>query len=949
MTVFATLTTYSFILTKRVILGSLILVAWSGVIIPGCGDTGISDEGEAIDGHGVDLDGQDVHNPGDMVDTSSDAGTDTREIFDDANDADTADVILADTLSDSDGFTRWEPKPCSTDPEVFQTTMLGTWTIRWSDQTGSVQVIPAHTAEPVWSLTGTCTGNPSPVRIATGTPYAETSFGAFRIFLEAGPEPGQSGMQWTSVEGPPRVTIGEFVSIEWMTTAGDRVRLQIAPHNRTDLKIWLETEISDVNGGEIGFDCHEGEGFFGLGTQSTGMDLRGRIYPLWTQEQGIGKPDTGVFFPLNNVPEAAYAPMGVWFSSWGATMIVTHDAYSEIDLCALQRHRGAIRSAYSLPGFVLVSGETPKDRLTRVSDYVGRVSSVAPWVFGPWNDSVGGPEKLWQVAQTLRDNTIPSSAIWSEDWIGGEQSSTGYRLSYAWAWDPETYPDLPQDIEDLHVAGFAFLAYFNPFVPKNVDMFAEGEKNGGLIHKPDATIYEFLDPAFRDASMVDLTNPEAQQWLKSYLTIAAQQLNIDGWMADFAEWLPHDAMMHNGEPGWLAHNRYPLQWQQINREVMEQVHQQGGDWTFFVRSGWASTNGGTAGLAPVMWGGDQNTDWKPDDGIPSVTPIATHVGMAGVAIFGSDIAGYTSVINPNTDKELFFRWAAMGAFHPVMRTHHGSDECENWSFDRDPETLSHYRRYARIHTLLFPLFQQLLVEAQTMGLPMIRHPYLVYPDVAFLWSEASGQFFLGDDLLVAPVVTQGASSRPVLFPATGFWPLFGDNPLAATAEEVFAPLTEIPVFVRPGTALMLLCDAVDSFYGATDPTVTDLTDVDGCVRVGLYPDHNGSTSSASWSQITVESTGFTSYPDWSQAQVDGTSVPACDLGRAQTTCFRPDGLTVVGDDIQIVVGTAVVTVNSPTWVTVEVYYAGEVFGEDANPTEVGELFPDIVPPCLTGP
>ncbi|NUN15581.1 MAG: hypothetical protein HUU55_18310 [Myxococcales bacterium] len=934
-------------ITHGIPIANILILIW--FIKLGCNNSTNKDAGDSTEFLIIDVTGDVTENTSHTQDTGYETTEDRVDIKDANDDIKSTVDIEQDTSPDSDTQAQWQPKPCEPTPEVFRTTAVGEWIVRWSTQTGSVQIIPPHGGKPVWSLKGTCTDHPSPVRVATGVPYAETSFGAFRIFLESGTDPTQTGMQWTGVAGPPRVLTGQSVTIEWTTVGGELVQLQIAPHNRSDLKIWLETSDRQVQGGEISFDCTDGEGFFGLGTQSTGMNLRGHTYPLWTQEQGIGKPEGGGFFPLNNIPEAAYAPMGVWFSSRGATFIVTHDAYSEIDLCANEEGRGALRSAFALPGFVLVSGTTPKERLTRVSDYVGRVSSVAPWVFGPWNDSVGGPTKLWQVAQTLREHDVPSSAIWSEDWIGGEQTSTGYRLSYAWAWDPTTYPDLPKDIEALHAAGFAFLAYFNPFVPKNVPMFLEGEKNGGLIHKADSSIYEFLDPAFRDASMVDLTNPAAQQWLKSYLTIAAQQLNIDGWMADFAEWLQHDAVMYNGDTGWVAHNRYPLQWQQINREVMEEVHHQGGDWTFFVRSGWASIHGGTAGLAPVMWGGDQNTDWKPDDGIPSVTPIATHVGMAGVAIFGSDIAGYTSVINPNTDKELFFRWAAMGAFHPVMRTHHGSDECENWSFDRDPQTLQHYRRFARIHTLLFPLFQQLLVEAQNSGLPMIRHPYLVYPELTFLWSEASGQFFLGDNLLVAPVVTQGASTRWVLFPTSGFWPLFGDTPLDTTAAEVAAPLTEIPVFVRPGTALMLLCSPVDSFYGATNPDVTDLADVAGCVRVGLYPDVAGTTVTTSWSGITINTIGLTSYPDWSQTQIAGKSIPACDTDNvAQTTCFMPDGLNIiVVDKATLDVGSAQIVVTAADVVTVQVYYAGQVFGEDADPTEVGELFPDIPPPCFT--
>src|SRR5690606_999972 len=125
--------------------------------------------------------------------------------------------------------------------------------------------------------------------------------------------------------------------------------------------------------GELSFTCVADEGFFGLGTQATGLDLRGRRYPLFTQEQGNSKPEDGGVFPLNNIPEAAYAPMGVWHSTEGYSALVTHDGYHEIDLCWPNDGRVSLRSYPELPGVVLVAGESPRERLTALTEYIGRV------------------------------------------------------------------------------------------------------------------------------------------------------------------------------------------------------------------------------------------------------------------------------------------------------------------------------------------------------------------------------------------------------------------------------------------------------------------------------------------------------------------------------------------------------------------------------------------------
>lgn len=737
---------------------------------------------------------------------------------------------------------------------------FGAWTVGRDDDAWRI----SHDGEVVLSIVGQ--------RTATGAPDVRDGFGAFMVDLRA--------MAWSASDAVPTFEL-----------RGDH--LWVAVGTEADA-----TELSWTREGD----------YMGLGSQTTGMFLAEGKYPLWTQEQGIGKPEGGVGFPLANVPEAAYAPMGVWHATNGLTAIIGHDHFSELELTP---STVSLRSLGAPVSMLLIAGETPKERLSAVTEIVGRIQAPPPWVFGPWNDAVGGPERLEEVATRLREEDIPSSAVWSEDWIGGEQTASGFRLSYAWAWDPETYPDLAADIERLHARGFAFLGYFNPFVPEPTAMWGEGVAGGFLIHDAAGEVLSFLDPAFRNASLVDLTNPDARAWLDGYLTTAVADLGIDGWMADFAEWLPVEAVMHSGETGWAAHNRYPLDWQRANREAFDRARPDG-DYTFFARSGWASVNGGSAGLTPTMWGGDQDTDWAPDDGIPSVVPIAVHLGLSGVPIFGSDIAGYSSfATTPNTTKELFFRWASMGAFHPLMRTHHGSDECGNWAFDRDAESVAHYRRWAVVHTLLYPEWRRLAAEAVDTGWPITRHPYLVEPDADW-WRDGRRMFFIGDDLLVMPILEAGADALPE--PPEDWQPLFG--------PAMTAPPTELPVFVRPGTTLTLLPRPVDSHYGATEAGITDLADVEGERTLALYPAADGTLrdfAGAGWDA-----------PDWAAATVDEAPID-CEADRC----------TVEGPGV-FTAGTATLTLPAGTW---HLALGPDAWAEWAEPTPLTDLDPDIPPPC----
>ncbi|MEZ4473691.1 MAG: glycoside hydrolase family 31 protein [bacterium] len=769
--------------------------------------------------------------------------------------------------------------------------------------------------------------------LTRGDARVQAAFGGFRIDLV--------DLEDLTPVGPPAVSADPLgVSLRFDLAEG-AATLRFEDYADGALWIGLEAEgLPPEVGGRLSFACGPDDGFFGLGTQVTGLDLRGRRYPLWTQEQGITKPESGQPFPVANIPEAAYAPMGIWHGSAGFSAIIGHEGFSALDLCGAQPDRWTLESHRALPSFVLVPGATPKDRLSAVTALVGRPTVPPPWAFAPWNDAVGGPARLRAVAEALRAADVPSSAIWSEDWIGGTQSDAGYRLSYAWEWDPATYPDLPDDVAWLHARGFAFLAYFNPFVPMPTRMWQEGVDGGWLVKDAAGAVISFLDPAFRDAGLVDLTDAAARDWFAGYARTAAADLGIDGWMADFAEWLPIEARMADGRDGWAAHNPYPLAWQALNREVMEAVHANdprgADDWIFFARSGFASIHGATSGLAPALWAGDQNTDWDRDDGLPTVIPIGAHVGLAGVAHFGSDIAGYTSVLNPNTDKELFLRWASLGALTPLMRTHHGSDECGNWTFDRDAESLAHFRRWARVHTLLYPVLRGLAEEAAATGIPPVRHPWLVYPDRPDLWRDQGDFSFLGDALLVAPVVEAGATGRPVRLPAPGWWPLFGAAPLADAELQADAPATELPVFVAPGTLLPLLGDVVDSFYGSEDPEITDLSAVAGWHRLALYPAADGAVAGRLGGEA-IAGAGFTAHPDWTQARLDDAALPAC----GDPPCATPTGVRVVGPGV-LTIGAARLPLPAGRF---DVAWAGEAFGADAAPTPLTELSPDIPPPC----
>ena len=101
-------------------------------------------------------------------------------------------------------------------------------------------------------------------------------------------------------------------------------------------------------------------------------------------------------------------------------------------------------------------------------------------------------------------------------------------------------------------------------------------------------------------------------------------IGIKGWMADFGEYLPVDAVLRHGDPKKL-HNLWPVLWAKVNREAVEEYGAK--DAMFFMRSGYL----GIQTYAPVLWNGDQHTDLTRDYGMPCVMPASFSLGFSHTA------------------------------------------------------------------------------------------------------------------------------------------------------------------------------------------------------------------------------------------------------------------------------------------------------------------------------
>lgn len=544
-----------------------------------------------------------------------------------------------------------------------------------------------------------------------------------------------------------------------------------------------------AKGTALRFRCDPDAHFLGFGEQYNYVDHRGRRFGLFVSEQGLGR-DPARPSILSGSPETTYYPLPFFLDPRGRGMMVETDARTIVDLCRAAPDEFMFAPEQTEPLVARVyTGPTVPDVMRAWTEYQGRTMTPPDWaVDGVWLGVQGGPDALRTYLRTAQTANVPVTVIWAQDWIGRKDLGLGnVDIRYHWTADSMWYPNLAGLISEFRMQGVRFLGYFNPFVLMNEDQWAEGSTQGFLPRNSSGGVATF-SLAHGTGTVVDLTNPRAVQWFQGFAR-QAMDLGQVGWMQDYGEWLPLDSVLSDGRDARRYHNRYPVDWHRAASDALRERYPSG-DWVMFSRSGWLQD----ARYSQIVWAGDQEASWGQWDGLPTVVPALVSLGMSGVGFVTHDIGGYFG--GPST-KELYQRWIELGAFTPVMRTHEGLQRDRNWNWDRDAETLAFFSRFGRVHQVLGPMFRSLGDEHRRTGMPIVRAMGLQFPSDSRMYA-ITDQYMLGDEMLVAPVVTPGQTERRVVFPA-GTWTSVWDPTLTVTGpieRMVPAPIGSPPVFTR---------------------------------------------------------------------------------------------------------------------------------------------------------
>jgi alpha-glucosidase (family GH31 glycosyl hydrolase) len=570
------------------------------------------------------------------------------------------------------------------------------------------------------------------------------------------------------------------------------------------------TRAAGISAVAASFATPAGEAFRGFGGRHNALDQRGTRLESFLNQSNIDPGDLarglgldpgalGPRYQYPNGPTGAYFVQSSFVSSRRYGFLSLRDELTRWRMAS--DRPDAWQVAASAPGldFLVAPGAAPR-AIRTLTAITGRHRVPPAWALRPQLDRAVRfpPQPAAEYrAEVLRD---------LEDVERYDLPLGAYRIE---AWEFFSRAQLRDVIARFRARGIRVLLYFRAFVGRDRNgtddpaRFDEALARGLVATRADGTPYTFASNFLADAAQIDFTDPAAVRWWEGRVH-EALDLGADGFMQDFGEQVFVDMRFHDGSTGATMHNRLPVLFHRATRRAIRshrRAHPRRGPVWFFTRAGYSGTPGSVA-YEGATWPGDETTDFSRASGLASQAPDMLNRGIAGAYGFGTDIGGFFDAGRRPTTKELFLRWAAWAALTPVFRLHGsvGAGTHTPWSYDAD--TVRRYRRLSRLHEAAAPLIRRLWARAARTGMPIARPLWLGAPgDPRAAREEQS--WLLGRDVLVAPVVQEGAAGRGVYLPR-GCWRSVGPAGVGRRLPggrrvRVAAPLGTLPFFFRCGT------------------------------------------------------------------------------------------------------------------------------------------------------
>jgi alpha-glucosidase len=441
--------------------------------------------------------------------------------------------------------------------------------------------------------------------------------------------------------------------------------------------------------------------------------------------------------------------------------------------------------------YYFIYGPSVKKVVEGYTEITGNMPLPQMWTLGyqqcRW--SYDAEERLMEIANSFREKGIPCDTLYLDiDYMDG------YRV---FTWNKERFKNPEAMIENLNAMGFKLVTIIDPGVKvdKGYKIYDEGLKKGYFAtDKEGITYVNEVWPG--DAVYPDFLNSKVRKWWAENQKIMTDTGVSGIWNdmnepASFRGPLPDDVMFDNdGIPVTHkeAHNVFG---HMMAKATYEGLKKETGKRPFIVtRACYAGTQ-----KYSTVWTGDNQSTWEH---LRMSIPMLMNLGLSGMAFCGTDVGGF----GHDCSAELLSRWVQVGTFTPLFRNHSsiGTRDQEPWAFDENTEEIN--RKYIKLRYKLLPYIYDNMWNCSKTGAPLIRPLVFNYQNDKNTY-EINDEFLCGDNILVAPVVEQGAKARMVYLPLGETWIDYWTKEEYKGGQYIIkeTPLDICPIFIKGGAVI----------------------------------------------------------------------------------------------------------------------------------------------------
>ncbi|XP_063627354.1 myogenesis-regulating glycosidase-like [Cydia splendana] len=350
--------------------------------------------------------------------------------------------------------------------------------------------------------------------------------------------------------------------------------------------------------------------------------------------------------------------------------------------------------------------------------------------------------------------------------------------------DVKKFSDMKKFVQDIKAMGYRATIWIHPFINQNCEpWYSDALAAGYLVLNEDGSPdTSWWNNNGSVAAYIDFTNPTAAEWWYQRVKLIVDTYDIDSLKFDAGEasWSPEVAVQ-TGDVDLHPHH--------ITQAYVRTCARFGN--MIEVRTGFQ-----TQTLPIFVRMVDRDSIWGLTNGLSTVITTTLQMNLNGYTMVLPDMIGGNGYNLDNPDsglptKQLFIRWVQANTFLPAMQF-----SFVPWGFDNETSEIS--LKYTKLHAEYATHIQAAMNASVLDGRPVNGPLWWIAPNDAqalTIWD----QYLLGEDIIVAPILVENATSRDIYLPE-GEWLEKGDESIVHTGPLWIrghsVPIDDLAFFVR---------------------------------------------------------------------------------------------------------------------------------------------------------